>query len=183
MHAHAAMVMGSDDPQALSMGAFVYAMITHDYARALGALDQALKLNSNSALAFGFSALVNMLCEQYERAVDHAQRALRLSPFDPLNYHPYLALAWVNLFTGHFEEAANYSALAIQSNPGFSLLHATLVASHANLGHLDAARIAAEQLLEVAPGWTIGGFVQMDFVRPQLMDAFANALRKAGLPD
>jgi hypothetical protein len=34
-----------------------------------------------------------------------------------------------------------------------------------------------------APGWTIGGFVKMDIVRPHLMDEFADALRKAGLPD
>ena len=112
-----------------------------------------------------------------------ALKALRLSPFDPLNYHPYLALAWVCLFTGRFEEAASYSTLAIQANPGFSILHASLVASHANLDRLDQARAAAGRLLEMAPGWTIGGFVRMDLVRPHLMDGFATALRKAGLPE
>jgi hypothetical protein len=57
------------------------------------------------------------------------------------------------------------------------------VASHASLDRLDAARVAAARLLEVAPGWTIGGFVKMDLVRPHLMDELAGALRKAGLPD
>jgi TolB-like protein/class 3 adenylate cyclase len=182
-HAHVALSIGTDDPQALCIGAFVHANITHDYESAIGALDRALKMNANSALAFGFSALVHMFCERYERATDHAQKALRLSPFDPLNYHPYLALAWVCLFTGRFEEAASYSTLAIQANPGFSILHATLVASQANLDRLDAARTAAERLLEIAPAWTIGGFVRMDLVRPHLMDGFAAALRKAGLPE
>jgi TolB-like protein/class 3 adenylate cyclase len=182
-HAGLALSIGADDPQALCIGAFVYANISHDYENAIGALDRALKMNPNSALAFGFSALVHMFCERYERSTDDALKALRLSPFDPLNYHPYLALAWVCLFTGRFEEAAGYSTLAIQANPGFSVLHASLVASHANLGRLDAARIAARRLLEIAPAWTISGFVRMDLVRPQLMDALADALRKAGLPD
>jgi adenylate cyclase len=182
-HAHIALSIGTDDPQALCMGAFVHANITHDYESAIGALDRALKMNGNSALAFGFSSLVHMFCERYERASDHALKALRLSPFDPLNYHPYLALAWVHLFTDRFEEAVGYSTLAIQANPGFSVLHATLVAGYANLDRLDAARAAAARLLEIAPAWTIGGFVRMDLVRPELMDGFAVALRKAGLPE
>jgi adenylate cyclase len=47
----------------------------------------------------------------------------------------------------------------------------------------DAARAAAARLLDVAPGWTISGFVKMDLIRPQLMQEFAAALRKAGLPE
>jgi tetratricopeptide (TPR) repeat protein len=124
-----------------------------------------------------------MFCERYERASDHALKALRLSPFDPLNYHPYLALAWVHLFTGRFEQAVTYSTLAIQANPGFSLLHAGLVAGHVNLDRPDAARAAAQRLLEIAPGFTVSGFVRMDLVRPALMEALAEALRKAGLPE
>ena len=63
------------------------------------------------------------------------------------------------------------------------MLHAYLVASHVNLGHLDAARAAAQRLLEIAPGFTIGAFVRMDLLRPALMEALAAALRKAGLPE
>ncbi|MER9202623.1 hypothetical protein NKH74_26070 [Mesorhizobium sp. M0933] len=182
-HANIAMAIGADDPQALSMGAFVHATITHDYARAISALDRALKLNRNLALAYGFSAMVHMYSETYERACDHAFKALRLSPFDPLNYHSYLALAWVHLFTGRYDDAVNYSTLAIQVAPGFSVLYASLVAAYVNLDRLDAARAAASRLLEVAPGWTNSAFVRMSVVRPELMEMLASALRKAGLPE
>ena len=159
-------------------------MITHDYESAIGVLDRALEMNGNSALAFGFSSLVHAFSERYERANRTRLKALRLSPFDPLNYHPYLALASAYLFTDRFEEAVTYSTKAIQSNPGFSVLHAYLVASHVNLGRLDAARAAAQRLLEIAPGFTIGGFVRMDLFRaPALMEAVRAALRKAGLPE
>ncbi len=178
-----ALKFGTDDPQALSIGAFVHAMITHDYESALGALDRALEMNGNSALAFGFIALVRSMSERYERAIEHALKALRLSPFDPLNYHPYLALAFAYLFTNRFEEAAANASLAVQSNPGFSFSHAVLAASLANLGQIDATRAAAQRLLEIAPGFTIGSIVQMEFVRPSLMGLYAAALRKAGLPD
>ena len=182
-HAHIALSMGTDDPQALSIGAFARARITLDYEGAIGALDHALEMNGNSALAFGFSALLSASTERYGRAIEHARKALRLSPFDPFNYHPYCALAHTYFFTGHFNEVVTHSNLAIHANPGFSVPHAFLVAGNVNLGHLDAARMAAGRLLEIAPSWTIGSFVGMKFMRPQLMDAFAEALRQAGLPD
>jgi len=57
------------------------------------------------------------------------------------------------------------------------------VASHVNLGRFDAARAVAQRLLEIAPAFTIGAFARMGFVRQALMEAFVQALRKAGLPD
>ena len=182
-HAHIALSSGTDDPQALSIGAFVDAMITHDYESAIGVLDRALEMNGNSALALRFSSMMHAFSERYERASEDALKALRLSPFDPLNYHPYLALASVYLFTERFEEAVAYSTKAIQCNPGFSVMHAYLVASNVNLGRFDAARAAAQRLLEIAPAFTIGAFARMGFVRQALMDAFVEALQKAGLPE
>ena len=185
-HANMALSIGANDAQALSIGAFVHAMITRDYEGAIGVLDRALKLDSNSALAFGFSALANAHSERYEKAIEHAMKALRLSPFDPLNYHPYCALAIAYLFTDRFAEAARFSTLAIQANPNFSVSHAYLVASQVNLGNLAAARAAAQQLLEIAPGFTVSGFERAPLclaIGPSLTKALGAALRKSGLPE
>jgi TolB-like protein/Tfp pilus assembly protein PilF len=182
-HADIALGIGTDDPQALSIGAFVYANLTRDYEGAIRSLNRALEMNSNSALAFGFSALVNAHSEHHERAIEHALKALRLSPFDPLNYHPYCALALTYLFTGRFADAVTYAAQAIGANPAFSVIHAYLVVGHINLGNHDAASAAAKRLLEIAPDFTVGGFVRMGLFRPPLMEALAAALREAGLPE
>jgi TolB-like protein/class 3 adenylate cyclase len=182
-HAHLALTLGAEDAQALAIGAFVLGNTTHDYDAAIMTLDRALKINPNSALAWGFSSLVHMFSERFERAGDDATRALRLSPFDPLNYHPYLALSWSCFFTGRLSEAATYAALAVEANPGFSVLHASVVAAQAELGRSDAAQEAATRLLEVAPEWTISGFVRMAVMRPASMEKLASALRKTGLPE
>jgi tetratricopeptide (TPR) repeat protein len=122
--------------------------------------------------------------DRYRRAIDHAQKALRLSPLDdPLNYHPYCALALTHLFSGRFAEAVKYSKLTVQANPSFSVAHAYLVASHACRGDLQAARAAANRLLEVAPAFCVDGFAKMDQFRPALMEQLATALRSAGLPE
>ena len=143
-HADVALAVNADDPQAMSIGAFVRANLTRDYDGAAEVLDRALAMNGNSALAFGFSALVAAHSERHERAVAHAGKALRLSPLDdPLNYHPYCALALTNLFAGRFAESVKYASLTIRANPGFTVPYAYLVAGQVNLGNLEAAQAAA----------------------------------------
>ncbi|HWK64047.1 MAG TPA: adenylate/guanylate cyclase domain-containing protein [Rhizobiaceae bacterium] len=182
-HARVATSAGTDDPQALAIGAFVLGNIAHDYESAIVSLDRAIEANGNSALAYGFSAVENAFIERYERASDHALKALRLSPFDPLNYHAYLALAHVHLFTGRPAEAVGYARLAVQSNAGFTVLHAVLAVSQAESGSLDAARAAAGRLLEIAPAFTIDGFARMGVYHQRQMEIMAAGMRKAGLPD
>src|SRR5262249_40019879 len=69
-HADVALGINCDDPQAMSIAAFVRANMTRDYDSAIEVLDRALALNHNSALAFGFSALVSAHSERHERAVE-----------------------------------------------------------------------------------------------------------------
>jgi TolB-like protein len=183
--AHADMALGvnSDDPQVISIAAFVRANLTRDYDAAIEAMDRALAMNDNSALVLGFSALVSAHSERHARAADHAQKALRLSPpDDPMNYHPFCALTLASLFSGAYAEAVKFAALTIRANPGFSVAHAYLVASLVNLGDLEAARTAAHRLLEVAPGFTARGFARTNLYRAPLMEGLARALERAGLP-
>ncbi len=183
-HADAALGPGADDAQAMSMAAFVRANLTQDYDAAVETLDRALALNGNSALAYGFSALVGAHSERDDRAVAHAMRALRLSPLDdPLNYHPWCALALTSLFAGRFDEAIAHANLAIRANPGFSVAYAYLIAGCVNDGRVDAAQAAAWRLLEIAPAFTISGFARMGVFRPPLMDRLTAALRKTTLPE
>jgi len=182
-HARLAIEFGADNTQALSIAAFVQAIITHDFERAIRILDPALKINSNSALAFGFSALLHACNGNYQRASEDAKKSLRLSPSDPLNYHPNLALAAGCIFTGEFEKAVHYVTLITQAKPNFSVPFALLVVSHVNLDRFDLAREAARRLLEIAPDFTISGFVQADYWGPSSMQMLAAGLRKAGLPE
>jgi len=157
-------------------------MITHDYPAATRALDRALEMNGNSALALRFSAMMNAFGERQERGIQDAQRALRLSPFDPMNYHSHLALAIAYLSAGQLEEALTHARLGTEINPAFSVLHALVVSCLVTLGRLDDAQAAAERLLEAAPFFTISGFARMG-VWPSLMDDLTNALRQVALPD
>jgi adenylate cyclase len=100
------LTLGQDDPTALAMGGFVLSLLAHDHEAGLAALSRAVTLNPNSALAFGASALVHCFAGDYDTAIEHAKRSLRLSPFDPLSFRPLIALANAYLFTKRYEATA-----------------------------------------------------------------------------
>jgi TolB-like protein len=179
--AHAEVVLGvnAGDPQAMSIGAFVRSMLTGDYDAALDVFDRALGINANSALVYGLSALAAAHSGRDERAVAHAQKALRLSPLDdPLRYHPFCALAVAGLFAGRFEEAAAYARLTIHANPAFSVPYAYLAAAHVNLGEPDAAVVAMRRLFEVEPTFTVEGFAKTDRYPREFLHRLVAALEQ-----
>src|SRR5262249_12825508 len=97
-HARAAVAGGSDDAAALGIAGFVISLDEHDQATALNAFDQALTLSNSNIFALCCSALILSLMGKTDLAIERAQRALRLSPFDSLNYLSYNALA-ISYFT------------------------------------------------------------------------------------
>jgi adenylate cyclase len=183
-HARHAMATGSDDAVALATAGFVIAAAGRDYETALIAFDRSFALSNSSALALGFSSIVRAWMGDERIAVEHANRALRLSPFDPLIYVPYLGLAYAHFAVGRFEEAAAAARLASQSNPRFTVPHMLHAAALGMLDRKEGARTAVERLLELRPGITVAtAILSARCVNPKHIAALENALRRAGLPE
>jgi adenylate cyclase len=182
-HARQAMATGSDDAVALATAGFVIAAAGRDYETALTAFDRSFALSNSSALAFGFSSIVRAWMGDETIAIEHANRALRLSPFDPLVYVPYLGLAYAHFAAGRFEEAAAAARLASQSNPRFTVPHMLHAAALGMLNRREGARTAVERLRELQPGITVAtAILSARCVNPKHIAALENALRRAGLP-
>ncbi len=183
-HARHAIATGSDDAVALATAGFVIAAAGRDYETALTAFDRSFALSHSSALALGFSSIVHAWMGDETIAVEHANRALRLGPFDPLIYVPYLGLAYAHFAAGRFEEAAAAARLASQSNPRFTVPHMLYAAALAMLNRREGAGTAVEQLLELQPGVTVAtAILSARCVNPKHIAALENALRRAGLPE
>jgi serine/threonine protein kinase/tetratricopeptide (TPR) repeat protein len=182
LHAHAAIETGSDDAMALAMGGFVVGVLERDYETALEAIDRSLALSPSSALAFGFSSIIRALMGEDSTAIEHARMGIRLSPYDPLVYLPYIGLAYAHLFAGNFVEAASAASRASAANPRFSVPRYLHAAALVGLGRLDEAKAMADVLLALQPGFTISGLVSGNITTPERMGMLAEALRRAGLP-
>jgi tetratricopeptide (TPR) repeat protein len=133
-HARKAIAVGGDDAAALATAGFVVAVVESDYDTATDAFDRSFALSPSSALALGFSSIVRAWSGDDATAVEHAKRAIRLSPIDPLLYVPYVGLAYAHFAAGRFDEAAIAAGRASQSNPRFTMPHVLHAAALADLG-------------------------------------------------
>jgi len=182
-HARLAIAAGSDDATALAIAGLVVGFLDpQDYATALDAFGHSLALSPSSALALGFSAVTRAWRGESAIAIQQAEQALRLSPFDPLSNIRHMAIAIAHFVAGRFEEAAAANRAA-QAHPRFSPPYWMRAAALANLGRIDDAKIMAQRLLEVQPQFTITSITSAPFANPEILAALGQALRRVGLPE
>jgi Flp pilus assembly protein TadD len=116
--------------------------------------------------------------------VDQAERAIRLSPFDPLLYLAYGGLAYAHFAAGRFADAADAAGRATQSNPRFTIPYVLHAAALANLGHGEEARVVVDRVRELDPSLTVSTAIRSArFANPDKKAELGDALRRAGLPE
>ena len=142
-----------------------------------------MTLSNSSALALGLSALTRAWHGESAIAIEQAELALRLSPFDPLTNQRHMAIAIAHFVAGRYEESAVAANRSVQANPRFSPPYWMRAAALANLGRVDEAKIVAQRLLEAQPPFTIASITSAPFANREILDALGNALRRVGLPE
>jgi TolB-like protein len=181
-HARGAIALGSDDATALATAAHVIALADHDTATALKLFDRALELSNSNVFALSFSSIVLAWMGKAELAIERAERALRLSPFDLYNFRAHHALAIVHFYSQRYVDALDAARSAVQSNPRFSSAHAVLAAALLRAGRASEAKEAAREVLEHEPTFTIRGFLRIAGLEPVVYRPFVDAWREVGLP-
>jgi adenylate cyclase len=181
--ARVAIAGGADVPLALAVAGAVRAALTRDHDLALAAVDRATMINPNAAVVLGFDAVTRCLCGAYDQAIANAEKALHLSPLEPLVYHAAFAMALASLLTGHAEEAVAHARRAIEGNRNLAFPHCVLALGCARLGHVDEAAQAVQRLVNVAPGFHIGSLRRIRFADAARLQSDLALLRAAHLPE
>ena len=181
-HARAAVTHGRDDATALALGAFVIGLVEHDRVAAHEAFERALALSPSSAFALFLGGVFLAWAGDAERAIDWAERALRVSPIDRLTFAGHQAVAIGNFMRAHYEEAEHAARRAVLSNPSFSVTQSLLAAALAKLGRTAEARAAAKQVLVLQPSFSSSGYCTAIGITPALAAALMEAWHEAGLP-
>ena len=183
LHASAAIAGGADDATALAIAGFIVALVEHDPATAFTIFDRALELSNSNIFALSCSALILSLLGRTEPAIERAQRAIRLSPFNSLNYLAYNAIAISCFVTGNYAASRDAARLSVQLNPRFSVCHLFLASALVRLGKKEEAKLAAHRVLALDPGFTIRRFSVLAGFEPAVFEPLADAWRKLGLPE
>lgn len=183
-HAEAVAAARTDDATTLALAALAMSALGRRHEAALVMVERALAQTPSSAIAHTVIALVNMMLGRPEAAVRHAERALRLSPFDPLRHIPEATLGAAKLAADDAEAALLHVYKGLDANPLFAPNVTTQALCLVRLGRLDEARDTVRRLLEIAPDTRLANLEERYLFASALGFArIAGELRSAGLPE
>jgi tetratricopeptide (TPR) repeat protein len=172
--------LDNSDPWAhLALGFVAYTKRSTD--EAVEEFQHALELNPNFAAAHGYLGLALALAGRCEAAIAHGEQAIRMSPHDPQNAIFNVALAAAHYLEGRFAEAVGFGRKATQQRPELSGGHRVYVASLAQAGQIDEARVALQRLKELQPSISIAWIERYVPYTTGTMTKFLDGMRKAGL--
>ena len=179
-HARTAISLDGNDAQAFAVLARTTAFLFGNYVEALALAERSIELNPNLTSAWLHSGWVHHYAGNAGIALDHLNRALRLSPNDPVNFDTWSGIAIVLIRLERDEQAVAAARRAVQLNPKYTTAWRALASSLALSGDVEGSRYAASQLLFLEPTFTLARWH-----RPWLKNTvrFMEGLRKAGLPE
>ena len=181
--ARAAIECNSTEPMALAVHGQVASYLYKDFDLAFRRFEAALRINANAAPAWMWSAAARAWMGDGPRAIEEINKAMALSPYDPLMYayNAYASIAY--LVDGQYERAIECSLRSLRENRTYTAAHRLLVIELVLAGREDDARASACRLLELEPGLTVAGFRRRypGSASPHA-DLFCDALTRAGIP-
>ena len=174
-----------DDADTISRAAWTLYVFAGETAMAAAVHDRALTLNPNAALAWMGKGWIHALRNQPEAAIEAFDRALRLSPLDPLSFQNAAGLAVAHLAARRFEEAIEWADRALHDQPRAIATIRTKLIANAHLGRLDEARAELGRMLAIYPGLTIAAWRALiaPLFAPELLELLETGLRLAGMPE
>jgi TolB-like protein/tetratricopeptide (TPR) repeat protein len=181
-HARIATTAEVDDAAALVVGALAIGLLGHDADAALNAIERAVLVNPSSAAAYFHGAYLYAWGGNSVTAITYAHRALRLSPFDPLAYHAYLALTLAAIQDDRYEEAVTHGRRLSQISPGFGSHVFAHAAALALTGRMDEGKRVFARALEIEPNYSLRTLREVGFA-PIIGDKLFHAARLLGMPE
>jgi len=178
--------IGKDQPDALCIAAYTVSFFTGAHATAAGMIDHALALNPNSALGWACRGWVAAMQDQSDPAIEALQRAMHLSPLDPLRWIFFGGISFANLVARRFAETIDWADRSFREQPRYASAYRMKVAACAHLGRAEEALECARHVLELQPAFTISEMQRTygaAMCTPETLAMYVEGLRKAGLPE
>jgi len=183
-HTRRAIDADGENALALAVQGFVHCHLLGDLDAAQERLDRALELKPNEPLAWLFQCVVQGFRGDGERAWVSAQRAIALSPLDPMRTYFDGLGASAALAAGLLEPAIHLANRSLRVNrdhlPTLRALAIALVES----GDLKRAAEIAARVLALEPQFTVREYLARSprGSGSETRDRYAAALRAAGIP-
>ena len=167
------------------MGGWGVLVLAGERGAGLSAIERALALNPNSALAWNFFGWAQAYHNRFSPAAEALQRAVRLSPLDPQRWMFDGGLAHAHLAAGRHEAAIEAADRALHAQPRAIAMLKIKAAACGNLGRVEEGSKCVRRVLELGPWSTIASSREMTrlIFSPEVLAIYIGGLRKAGLPE
>jgi adenylate cyclase len=174
--------ISGDDPIILAVLGAVHTFVrNHGTARVL--LERAVTLDPNAAWAWSRLGWLENYTDQPQKAIGNFERALRLSPIDPMNFNNYVGIGSSHEVAQEYDKAALFYRRALEERPNASWIYRHLASSLSGGGRIEEAKQALAEMMRYYPDLTVSKFKQAMVFSNATMDRVADNLRKLGLPD
>ena len=181
-YAEKAAELSGDDSLILAVLGAVHAVLRHlGTARIM--LERAVTLDTNAAWAWSRFGWVEVYSDRSEQAIEKFERALRLSPLDPMNFNNYVGIGSAHDIAGRFDDALVFYQRAMEERPHIDWLLRATVAALVGAGRMDEAKIELKRLLTAYPGLTIRQLREAMVFSEATLDRMCERLKIAGLPE
>ncbi|MEZ5658654.1 MAG: winged helix-turn-helix domain-containing protein [Burkholderiaceae bacterium] len=178
-HAERALELDPQDPFIL-LTAGRERLLFNDWDGSIGWFERCRQLNPSYALAYYHLALADgVLCDGRSGPA-HTERALRLSPVDPLRYGMLGSRAICHLVRGDLAASRHHARLAAREPNAHALVHCIDAIASMLDGDIEAGRRAGQRILSLAPGFqTATYFDAFPFRDTGLRKTFDDSLASA----
>ena len=143
--------LGVDDAIALGGAAMVQSYVIGDLDTAEGLIDRALILDPNYAWGWLVSCWIKGWAGEPEVAIEHAARAMRLSPTDPHTFTMRTATASAHFVAARYDAALAWAEQVAWERPGFLIAAIVVAAAAALAGRAETAERAMGRLRQIEP--------------------------------
>jgi Flp pilus assembly protein TadD len=184
--ARRAVALGKNDETALWSGGLSLAYLGKEVEAGAAYIDRALLLNPNLAASWNASGWVRMYLGESASAIEHFERAMRLSPLDPQTYFfCTTGMAFAHACAGRYDEAVSWATKALHEQPSNATALRVAAIAYALSDRMVEARAAMACLREVDPALRLSNLdrVVVPLRRAEDRVLYIESLRKAGLPE
>src|SRR3954447_22155491 len=180
--AERAAAMSGGDPIILAVLGAVHTFV-RNYGTARTLLERAVTLDPNAAWAWSRLGWLENYADQPRKGIANFERALRLSPIDPMNFNNYVGMGSAHEIAQEYDEAAAYYRRALEERPNANWIYRNLASVLSGAGRIDEAKQAFAELMHRYPDLTVAKYKEAMVFSPAVLSRMAENLRKLGLPD
>jgi tetratricopeptide (TPR) repeat protein len=168
----------SDSFSHATLGTIYVTMRQHEKAIARG--ERSVELDPNGALMHCLLGRTLSYSGRPEEAIVYLRRAIRLNPFPPYFYFYHLGRCYI--MKGKYSDALEEFEKALQLAPDNFVSRIGMIITYSLLGREEEARIAAGELLETTPSFSVEHIKRRSpYKNPIDIERIVDALQRAGL--